>query len=107
ACEDSGADALSLINTLLGMRFDLKSGKPLLANATGGLSGPAIFPVALRMVWQVANAVKIPLLGLGGISTPDDAREMLLAGATLIGVGTALFSDPLTPLKIIRELEEI
>jgi len=106
ACEDAGADALSLINTLLGMRFDLKSGKPILANLTGGLSGPAIFPVALRMVWQVANAVSIPLLGLGGISSSDDAREMLLAGATLIGVGTALFSDPLTPIKIIEKLGE-
>ncbi|MDR0818683.1 MAG: dihydroorotate dehydrogenase [Oscillospiraceae bacterium] len=104
ACKDAGADALSLINTLLGMRFDLKSGKPILANGTGGLSGPAIFPVALRMVYQVANSVNIPILGLGGISSANDAREMLIAGAKLIGVGTAMFRDPLIAVKIIEEL---
>ncbi|MDR2530661.1 MAG: dihydroorotate dehydrogenase [Oscillospiraceae bacterium] len=106
ACEDSGADALSLINTLLGMRFDLRTRSPILANGTGGLSGPAIFPVALRMVWQVANAVRIPILGLGGIASPDDACEMLIAGATLIGVGSAMFRDPLLPARIAAELED-
>lgn len=102
AAEQSGADALSLINTLLGMRFDLRSGKPILANGTGGLSGAAIFPVALRMVYQTANAVRIPILGLGGISSADDAREMLIAGASLIGVGTALFRDPDIAGKIAK-----
>jgi dihydroorotate dehydrogenase (NAD+) catalytic subunit len=104
ACEQAGADALSLINTLLGIRFDLKSGKPTLANITGGLSGPAILPVALRCVWQVSRAVKIPLMGMGGISDTDTAKEMLLAGATMLSIGTAQFKNPLTPIEIIRQL---
>ncbi|MDR2360281.1 MAG: dihydroorotate dehydrogenase [Oscillospiraceae bacterium] len=106
AAEQAGADALSMINTLLGIRFDLRSGKPILANGTGGLSGAAILPVALGMVYRTANAVKIPILGLGGISSRDDAREMLIAGATLIGIGTATFRDPAIALKIARELED-
>ncbi|MDR0857882.1 MAG: dihydroorotate dehydrogenase [Oscillospiraceae bacterium] len=106
ACEKAGADALSLINTLLGMRIDLKTGKPILANVTGGLSGPAVFPVALRCVWQVARAVKLPIMGLGGISDVDTAREMLLAGATMLSIGTAQFRNPLIPLEIIDGLGE-
>jgi len=101
AAESSGADAISLINTLLGMRIDTISRKPVLYNNVGGLSGPAIFPVAVRMVWQVAAAVKIPVLGMGGVATGNDAVEMMLAGASLIGVGTACFDDPYAPLKII------
>lgn len=106
ACEKAGADALSLINTLLGMRIDLKTGKPILANVTGGLSGPAVFPIALRCVWQVARAVKLPIMGLGGISDVDTAREMLLAGATMLSIGTAQFRNPLIPLEIIDGLGE-
>jgi dihydroorotate dehydrogenase (NAD+) catalytic subunit len=100
AAEDAGADALSLINTLLGMRIDIETRRPILRNNTGGLSGPAVFPVALRMVWQVKNAVKIPVMGMGGISSGEDAVEMLLAGADLVSVGTALFIDPYAPLGI-------
>ena len=100
AVEDAGADALSLINTLLGMRIDVETTRPVLRNNTGGLSGPAVFPVALRMVWQVASAVRLPVLGMGGISAWDDAVEMLLAGADLISVGTALFLDPCAPVRI-------
>jgi dihydroorotate dehydrogenase (NAD+) catalytic subunit len=100
AVEGAGADALSLINTLLGMRIDVETWRPVLRNNTGGLSGPAIFPVALRMVWQVSAAVKIPVMGMGGISKAEDAIEMLLAGASLVCVGTALFSDPLAALRI-------
>jgi len=101
AAEGAGADALSLINTILGMRIDIESRKPILHNNVGGLSGPAVFPVAVRMVWQTASAVKIPILGMGGVTSGDDAIEMMLAGADLIGVGTALFSDPYAPLKIV------
>ena len=104
ACEDAGADAISLINTLLGMRFDLKTGKPLLANRTGGLSGPAVFPVALRMVWQVAQAVKIPVIGLGGVSSADDVLEMMTAGATAVQIGAANLVDPFICRDIIRDL---
>ena len=86
ACEDAGADGLSLINTLLGMRIDLKTRRPVLANTMGGLSGPAVFPVALRMVWQVSRAVKIPVVGMGGVSTAEDVLEMLLAGASAVQV---------------------
>ena len=100
ACEDAGADGISLINTMLGMRIDLRTRKPIIANKMGGFSGPAIFPVALRMIYQVAGAVKIPVVGMGGISTWRDAVEMMLAGASAIQVGTALFSDPYAPLKI-------
>jgi dihydroorotate dehydrogenase (NAD+) catalytic subunit len=94
AAEYAGADALSLINTLLGMRIDLKSKRPLLANTFGGLSGPAIMPVALRMVWQVYNAVRLPLIGMGGIMTGEDAAEFILAGASAVAVGTAGFVNP-------------
>ena len=101
AVESEGADAVSLINTLLGMRIDIKTRRPILRNNIGGLSGPAIFPVALRMVWQTANSVKIPVIGMGGISTAEDAIEMMMAGATAFQVGTALFGDPLCCVKII------
>lgn len=105
AVEAEGADAVSLINTLLGMRIDIKTRRPILHNNVGGLSGPAIFPVAVRMVWQVANAVKIPVCGMGGISSWQDAVEMMMAGASTIQVGAALFADPMTPVKIIEGLE--
>ena len=100
AAESEGADALSLINTLTGMRIDINTRRPIIRNNTGGLSGPAVFPVAVRIVWQTAGAVKIPVVGMGGISTWRDAVEMMLAGASAIQVGTALFSDPYAPLKI-------
>ncbi|MBQ3403895.1 MAG: dihydroorotate dehydrogenase, partial [Oscillospiraceae bacterium] len=95
----------SLINTLLGMRIDIETRRPVLRNNTGGLSGPAVFPVALRMVWQAASAVKIPVLGLGGVSKWQDAAEMLLAGASLVGVGTASIAEPFAPLNILKGLE--
>ncbi|WP_195276662.1 dihydroorotate dehydrogenase [Anaerotruncus rubiinfantis] len=101
AVEDAGADAVSLINTLLGMRIDLKTRRPVLHQNVGGLSGPAVFPVAVRMVWQVANAVKIPVVGMGGIEKWQDAVEMMLAGARAVQIGAALFADPYTPLKVI------
>ena len=104
ACEAEGADALSLINTLLGMRIDTQTKKPILHNNMGGLSGPAILPVAIRMVYQVAGAVDIPILGMGGVMTASDAVEMMIAGASLIALGTALFIDPLAPIKVKREL---
>ena len=100
AAESEGADALSLINTLTGMRIDINTGRPIIHNNTGGLSGPAVFPVAVRMVWQAASAVKIPVVGMGGISTWQDAVEMLMAGASAIQIGTVLFSDPYAPLRI-------
>ena len=106
AVEGAGADAVSLINTLLGMAIDAEKRRPVLSTITGGLSGPAIKPIALRMVWQVANAVKIPVIGIGGISNARDAVEFLLAGATAIQVGTANFIDPLATVKIIKGLEE-
>jgi dihydroorotate dehydrogenase (NAD+) catalytic subunit len=106
AVEGAGADALSLINTLLGMRIDIETMRPVLRNNTGGLSGPAVFPVAVRMVWQVANAVKLPILGMGGISSGRDAVEMLLAGADIVSVGTALFMDPTAPLKVTEGIKE-
>ena len=100
SAEASGADAVSLINTLTGMRIDINSRRPIIRNNTGGLSGAAVFPVAVRMVWQVSNAVKIPVIGMGGISTWEDAVEMLIAGATALQIGTVLFSDPYAPVKI-------
>ncbi|MBQ8508753.1 MAG: dihydroorotate dehydrogenase [Clostridia bacterium] len=100
AAEAGGANALSLINTLLGMRIDLKTRRPILHNNVGGLSGPAVFPVAVRMVWQVRNAVSLPLLGMGGIASAEDAIEMLIAGADAIGVGTAMFANPNLPMEI-------
>ena len=106
AVEAEGADAVSLINTLLGMRIDIRTKRPILHNNVGGLSGPAVFPVAVRMVWQVANAVKIPVCGMGGISTWEDAVEMMMAGASTVQVGAALFNDPLAAVKIIDGLEK-
>ena len=104
ACEEAGADGISLINTLLGMRIDLKTKKPVIANKMGGFSGPAIFPVAVRMVYQVANAVNIPVVGMGGVSTAEDVIEMMLAGATAVQVGAANLVDPYVCEKIIRDL---
>ena len=106
AVEDAGADALSMINTLLGMSIDIKTQKPVLGNLMGGLSGPAIKPVGVRMVWQVAQAVKLPIIGMGGINSWQDAIEYILAGANLIMVGTANFTNPLLPLEIISGLEK-
>lgn len=100
ACEAEGADSVSLINTLMGMAIDIEKRKPILSIATGGLSGPAVKPVALRMVWQVAKAVNIPVIGLGGISSATDAIEFLMAGATAIQIGTANFLDPTITLKV-------
>ena len=105
AVEDAGADAVSLINTLLGMRIDLKTRRPVLHNNVGGLSGPAVFPVAVRMVWQVASAVKIPVVGMGGISCGQDAIEMLRAGARAVQIGAALFTDPYTPVRVIEGMD--
>lgn len=105
AVEAEGADCLSLINTLLGMRIDIRTKRPILHNNVGGFSGPAIFPVAVRMVWQVANAVDIDVVGMGGISTGEDAVEMMMAGAKAVQMGTAIFTDPYAPLKIIDGIE--
>lgn len=107
ACEDAGADGVSLINTMLGMRMDLRTRKPLLANVTGGLSGPAVFPVALRMVYQVANAVKIPVVGMGGVSCASDVLEMMMAGASAVEVGAANLVNPWACRDIIRDLPEV
>ena len=104
ACQEAGADGLSLINTLLGMRLDLRTRKPILANTMGGLSGPAVFPVALRMVYQVAGAVSIPVVGMGGVSSAADVIEMMLAGATAVEVGAANLTDPFACKKIIDGL---
>jgi len=101
AVEDEGADGVSLINTLMGMSIDIERRRPRLSIGTGGLSGPCVKPVALRMVWQVAKAVKIPVVGLGGICTPEDAIEFLMAGATAIEIGTANFIDPSVTMKVI------
>ena len=107
ACEEAGADGISLINTLLGMRIDLKTKKPVIANKMGGFSGPAIFPVAVRMVYQVANAVSIPVVGMGGVSTAEDVIEMMLAGATAVQVGAANLVDPYVCEKMIRDLPSV
>ncbi len=107
ACEAAGADGLSLINTLTGVRISLKNRKPILANVTGGLSGPAVFPVALRCVWQVYNAVKIPIVGMGGITTAEDVVEMMMAGATAVEVGAANLVDPYACKKIIEDLPAV
>ncbi len=107
AAADAGADALSLINTLRGMRIDVNTRRPILKMNTGGLSGPAVLPVAVRMVWEVANAVKLPILGMGGVSTGGDAAQLMLAGASAVAVGTALFADPYAPLKVRDGLAEI
>ncbi|MBD5384689.1 MAG: dihydroorotate dehydrogenase [Ruminococcaceae bacterium] len=106
AVEAEGADALSMINTLLGMRIDIRTKRPILRNNMGGLSGPAIFPVAVRMVYQCYKAVNIPIIGMGGISTWEDAVEMMLAGATAVQMGTAIFTDPYAPLNVIDGLAE-
>ncbi len=106
AAEAGGADAVSLINTLTGMKIDINTRRPILKNNTGGMSGAAVFPVALRMVWQVANRVKIPVVGMGGITKWQDAVEMLLAGATAVQIGTANFTDAYTPLKVIAGIND-
>ena len=107
ACEDAGADGISLINTMLGMRINLKTRRPVIANTMGGFSGPAIFPVALRMVYQVAHAVKIPVVGMGGVSSAEDIIEMMLAGATAVEVGAANLVNPYICRDIIRDLPEV
>ena len=107
ACEDAGADGVSLINTLLGMKIDLKTRKPLLKNTTGGLSGPAVFPVAVRMIYQVAKAVKIPIVGMGGVSSAEDVIEMMLAGATAVEVGAANLVNPFACKEIIEDLPKV
>lgn len=107
AVESAGADAISLINTLRGMVIDVKTHRPVLRMNTGGLSGPAVLPVAVRMVWEVHNAVQIPILGMGGISSGTDAAQMMLAGAAAVAVGAATFADPLAPLRVLEELEAI
>jgi len=106
AAEAEGADSVSLINTLLGMRIDINTRRPVLRNNTGGLSGAAVFPIAVRMVWQCYNAVKIPIIGMGGISSWEDAVEMILAGASAVQMGAAIFKDPYAPLKVIDGLAE-
>ena len=107
ACEEAGADGISLINTMLGMRIDLKTRKPVIANKMGGFSGPAIFPVAVRMVYQVAHAVSIPVVGMGGVSSAEDVIEMMLAGATAVEVGAANLVDPTACKKIIEDLPRV
>ena len=107
AVEGAGADAVSLINTLRGMVIDVKTRRPILKMNTGGLSGPAVLPVAVRMVWEVHNAVKVPILGMGGISSGSDAAQMMLAGASAVAVGAATFADPFAPVKVLEELEAI
>lgn len=104
AAEHAGADAVSLINTITGMRIDIRTRRPVLHNNTGGLSGPAVFPVAVRMVWQAAQKIKIPVIGLGGIASWQDAVEMLLAGASALQIGTAIFTDPYIPFRITEGL---
>ena len=105
AAEAGGADALSLINTLTGMQIDVERQKFVLANKTGGLSGPAIKPVAVRMVYQVANAVKVPIIGMGGIANASDAMEFILAGATAVSVGTANFNNPNKTIEVVEGIE--
>ena len=107
ACEEAGADGISLINTMLGMRIDLRTRKPVIANKMGGFSGPAIFPVAVRMVYQVANAVKIPVIGMGGVSSAEDVVEMMLAGATAVEVGAANLVNPYICRDIIQDLPRV
>ena len=104
ACEDAGADGVCLINTLLGMRIDLKTKRPVIANRTGGVSGPAVFPVALRMVWDVYEAVRIPIIGCGGVSSAEDAAEMMLAGASAVEVGAANLKDPFACKTMVEKL---
>lgn len=106
ACEEAGADGICLINTLLGMRIDINTRRPILKNNVGGLSGPAIFPVAVRMVWQVANAVKVPVIGMGGIEKWQDAIEMMMAGANAIQIGAAMFYNPMAPVQVIEGMRK-
>ena len=106
SAEANGADAISMINTLTGMKIDINTRRPIIRNNTGGLSGAAVFPVAVRMVWQVSNAVSIPIIGMGGITTWEDAAEMLIAGATALQIGTVMFSDPYAPIKINEGLNK-
>lgn len=106
AVECEGADSISLINTLLGMRIDINTKRPILKNNMGGLSGPAVFPVAVRMVWQVSNAVKVPVIGIGGVSSGKDAIEMMMAGARAVQVGGAIFTNPYAPIQIIDEMNQ-
>ena len=106
ACEDAGADGISLINTMLGMRINLRSRKPVIANTMGGFSGPAIFPIAVRMVYQVAKAVKVPVIGMGGVSSAEDVIEMMMAGATAVEVGAANLVNPFASRDIVRALPE-
>ena len=107
ACEEAGADGISLINTLLGMRIDLRKKRPILANTFGGMSGSAVFPVALRMVYQVAGVVKIPVIGMGGVTTAEDVIEMMLAGATAVQIGAANLVNPYVCRDIINELPAV
>ncbi len=107
AVAGAGADALSLINTLRGMRIDVATRRPILKMNTGGLSGPAVLPVAVRMVWEVANAVKLPILGMGGVAKAEDAAQLMLAGASAVAVGTACFTDPFAPIRVRDGLEKI
>ena len=107
AVEQAGADSVSLINTMLGMAIDVERQRPYLSTITGGLSGPCVKPVAVRMVWEVSSAVKIPVLGMGGVAKGEDAAQMMLAGATAVAVGTALFADPFTPIKVREGLAAI
>ncbi len=107
ACEEAGADGISLINTLLGMRIDLRTRRPIIANTMGGFSGSAIFPVAVRMVYQVAQAVNIPVVGMGGVSTAEDVMEMMLAGATAVQVGAANLVDPFVCKRMVEELPQV
>ena len=106
AVEAEGADAVSLVNTFLGMSIDVEKRTPYLSTITGGLSGPCIRPIAVRMVWQVANAVKIPVIGMGGIATAEDAIEMMMAGASAVQMGTAIFNDPYAPIKVCEGMEK-
>ena len=106
AAVSAGADGLSLINTLLGMRIDVESRRPILSNIMGGLSGPAVFPVAVRMVYQVHQAVDVPIIGMGGIRTGRDIVEMMLAGASAVAIGTACIADPMAPVKALQEFED-
>ena len=107
ACEDAGADGISLINTMLGMRINLRTRTPIIANKMGGFSGPAIFPVAVRMVYQVSHAVKIPVVGMGGVSSAEDVIEMMMAGATAVEVGAMNLVNPYICRDIVRELPEV
>ena len=106
SAEFYGADVISMINTLTGMRINIDTGRPIIHNNTGGMSGPAVFPVAVRMVWQVANAVKIPIIGMGGIANAEDAIEFMLAGATGVAVGAMNFVNPYTTQEVVNGIED-